>query len=238
MKQAFHVIFVIDRSGSMGMYDRLPLAGTPNTSRIASTHNNRLGAVYSSLDGFWTARSSAQASGTSGTIARRDSYSIILFDHTTVTALQNDFTSAPDALLATVLKYRPDGGTDFTSALQVARQAMETHWSTERTPVVIFLSDGEASMPDNAVSDICRRALARGKPLSFHAVGFGTPNNQVLKRMAEIATQIQSTAPPDPLHPAVPSSYTEALDTIRLAETFLGLADSLTKPRGFLMKAY
>jgi hypothetical protein len=115
---------------------------------------------------------------------------------------------------------------------------MENHWSTERAPILIFLSDGLDSLPDNAVSDICRRALSLGKALSLHTVGFGTPNNQVLKRMAEIATQIQSTAPPDPLHPAVPSSYTEALDTIRLAETFLGLADSLKRPRGFLMKAY
>lgn len=71
--------------------------------------------------------------------------------------------------------------------------------------------------------------------------------------MADIAVEVQRTAPADPMHPIVPSSYTEALDTvrkstfcisfilliqlqIRLAETFLGIAESLRKPRGALMQ--
>lgn len=51
------------------------------------------------------------------------------------------------------------------------------------------------------------------RPLSFHAVSFG-PSNQVLRRMADIAQDIQRTAPVDPMHPTVPSSYTEAIDTV------------------------
>jgi hypothetical protein len=56
--------------------------------------------------------------------------------------------------------------------------------------------------------------------------------------MFQIALQIQNNAPRDALAPAaatVPSSYTEALDTVQLAETFLGIAESLTKPRGSLI---
>lgn len=56
--------------------------------------------------------------------------------------------------------------------------------------------------------------------------------------MAQIALDIQNRAPRDPLLPAtayVESSYAEALDTVRLAETFLGLADSLKKTRGALL---
>lgn len=75
--------------------------------------------------------------------------------------------------------------------------------------------------------------------------------------MAEIALDVQRTAPADPMRPALPSSYVEALDSVRrcprfihtrltnsslhlqvrLAETFLGIADSLAKPRGALMHA-
>ncbi|KDQ64241.1 hypothetical protein JAAARDRAFT_27866 [Jaapia argillacea MUCL 33604] len=70
--------------------------------------------------------------------------------------------------------------------------------------------------------------------------------------MANIARQVQNGAPQDPLHPLVPSSYTEALDSVRiftivpnaldqslqvrLAETFLAIAESLRKPRGSLLR--
>ena len=73
--------------------------------------------------------------------------------------------------------------------------------------------------------------------------------------MAQIALDIQSSVPRDPLLPqaaSVESSFAEALDSVshcsklsgfgtncvpkvRLAETFLGIAESLKKPRGALM---
>lgn len=55
------------------------------------------------------------------------------------------------------------------------------------------------------------------KPLSFHAVSFGT-SNTVLRRMVQIALPIQQSAPPDVNAPAaamVDSSYSEALDSVR-----------------------
>jgi hypothetical protein len=77
--------------------------------------------------------------------------------------------------------------------------------------------------------------------------------------MTQIALDVQTNAPHDPLLPAaanVPSSYSVALDTVsfskmlfvtrrliynvnqvRLAETFLGIAESLRKPRGFLFSS-
>ena len=70
--------------------------------------------------------------------------------------------------------------------------------------------------------------------------------------MTQIATEVQNSTRADPMNPVVPSSYNEALDSvrnivthrgivlnrlqIRLADTFLGIANSLTKPRGALMK--
>ena len=96
------------------------------------------------------------------------------------------------------------------------------------------------------------------KPLSFHSVSFGEDaSSQTLRRMADLALEIQNNAPHDVLLPAaaaVPSSFATALDTVstmafgsdiihdetnpsqvRLTETFLGIAESLRKPRGSLM---
>lgn len=240
MQQAFHVIFVADRSGSMSSCDRGPLADSPMTNRIRQTANNRLGAVYSALHGFWSARHAAVTVGRqSGVGARRDAYSVILFESTTRSILTNDFTSTPDQLLDAMLPYRAGGGTNFSAALRAGGAVMEQHWSTERTPVMIFLSDGECSVSDTAIQDICLSAVRLGKPLSFHSISFGPDtSSSSLRRMANVALGIQNNAPRNPQTPAtasVPSSFAIALDTVRLAETFLGIAESLRKPRGSLV---
>jgi len=239
MRQAFHVIFVIDRSGSMGSRDLRPLPNTPVTPNISQYNNNRLGAVYSSLHGFWTSRHAAlNAVGQNAAIARRDAYSVILFDHTAVTCMSSDFTRSPDELLDSIVARQAGGGTDYTGALTEAQSIMVQHWSNERAPILIFLSDGECSVSDATVRSICRAAIDHGKPLSFHTVSFG-PRNEVLRRMAQVAREVETTAPRDPLLPPdahVESSYSTALDSVRLAETFLGLANSLRKTRGSLMR--
>ncbi|KAG1809694.1 uncharacterized protein BJ212DRAFT_1484392 [Suillus subaureus] len=185
---------------------------------------------------FWSARAAAIGGQQA---ARRDSYSVILFDHSVTNAFVNDFVSSPDQLLDAVLRYDADGGTNFTAAIQRAQSVMEQHWSTERSPVIIFLSDGECHIADQTVQDLCRSAVRLGKALSFHAVSFGSDTTSTsLRRMTQIALDIQNNAPRDPLAPAtatVASSYTQALDTVQLAETFLGIAESLRKPRGSLI---
>lgn len=114
----------------MSCQDRRPLQNTPVTQKISRQSDNRLGAVFSSLYAFWASRS-AVLSAASGQ-NRRDAYSVILFDHTTVRCVENDFTSSPDGLLDKVLRYGADGGTNYTSALQTTEQVMKQHWSTER----------------------------------------------------------------------------------------------------------
>ena len=112
----------------MSFTDRIPLAGAPMTNIITQYANNRLGAVYSALYGFWSARHAAGSRvGT-----RCDAYSIILFDSETTPILINDFTSTPDQLLDVMLAYRADGGTNFSEALRVGGAVMEQNWSTER----------------------------------------------------------------------------------------------------------
>jgi len=125
----------------MQIDDRRPLAGTPVTKQIAARHDNRLGAVYSSLYSFWMSRLSAVTSGQTQTAARRDSYSVILFDHTVINCLNNDFTSSPDQLLAKVMQYDADGGTNYNLAVRATEKIMRQHWSTERL-VHIHLPEG------------------------------------------------------------------------------------------------
>ncbi|KAH8114640.1 hypothetical protein DFH11DRAFT_1764593 [Phellopilus nigrolimitatus] len=248
--QAFHVyifkvgfeVFVkqcIHRSSSMRRRDRVPLPNHPASARIARVANNRLGAVYSSLHSFWSARAAAinQASA----VARRDAYSAVLFAGSALEGFNNDFSSSPDDLLNKLLNYSTSSGTDFDAALAMTENIMERHWSTERCPpIVIFLSDGECSVADAVMYNLCRKAVSLGRALSFQAVSFGPEGSSArLRRMSEIAQEVQSQAPRDPLLPAnavVESSYSVALDSVRLSETFLGIAESLRKTRGGLIR--
>ncbi len=120
------------RSGSMGGTDHMPLPNTPSSARIAQTANNRLGAVYSSLYAFWSARLVATGQISSTASTRLDAYTVILFDHSPFTSVVNDFTTTPNGLLETVLAHSPGGGTNFNSALNAAEREMETHWCTDR----------------------------------------------------------------------------------------------------------
>ena len=102
------------------------------TDLIRQSADNRLGAVYSALYGFWTSRHDAVPADRQVIGARRDAYSVILFDEATTHVLTNDFTRTPDQLLAAVLCHQTGGGTNFTAALQTGRNVMEQYWSTER----------------------------------------------------------------------------------------------------------
>lgn len=112
----------------MGYTDRRPLSNTPVTARIVRSHNNRLGAVYSSLFTFWNARHTAVA----GAANRRDAYSVILFDDSTSNPIANNFDSTPEELVNTLLLHGTTGGTNYDRALGAAQTCMDTHWSTER----------------------------------------------------------------------------------------------------------
>ena len=113
----------------MSWTDRRPLPNTPATARISAHSNNRYGAVLSALYSFWTARA---APITASNAVRRDAYSVVLFNDDVETPIVNDFASTPDQLLDALLGVKPDGGTDFTRAVQRAQAIMEQYWSAER----------------------------------------------------------------------------------------------------------
>ena len=117
----------------MAWRDRLPPANAPMTDQIQQSANNRLGAVYSALYSFWCARHAATTANRQEIGARRDAYSVILFNEATTLALTNDFTSSPDQLLATMLRYKAYGNTNFAEALRTGQAVMTQYWNTERS---------------------------------------------------------------------------------------------------------
>ncbi|CAE6410609.1 unnamed protein product, partial [Rhizoctonia solani] len=236
--QAYHIVFVIDSSGSMSGRDRQPLPDTPISARLISESNNRYGAVLSALHGFWLSREAAVSSAV--TRARQDAYSVITFASSATTRVENDFTSTTDQLISHLLPLT-SGGTNFNAALMMAQSLIERHWSSDRAPVIVFLSDGECNVGNNTVYDLCHLCVRLGKALAFHSVSFGQDvSSASLRRMADIAREVFASAPQDVLTAARgnPCAYTNAIDTIQLADTFLGIASSLQKPRASLMNQF
>ncbi|KAK7025067.1 VWFA domain-containing protein [Favolaschia claudopus] len=230
MRPAYHV------SGSMSYGDYPPLRHRPGTELIIQHgHNNRLGAVFSSLHAFWISRSSALQAGGRDASSRKDAYSVIFFDSSATVCLQNDTNSTPDQLLWSLLGYSARGGTTSTVAISTAEAVMRDGWRDSLDPVVIFLSDGECRDARAEIESLSNAAVTLGKPLSFHSVIFGPDayGRQSLGNMAQYALDIQNATPN---HTTVPSSFSEALNEVRLAEAFLGFAESLRKPRGSLLR--
>jgi von Willebrand factor type A domain len=116
----------------MSSEDRRPLANAPSTNRIRPVANNRLGAIYSALFSFWSARHAATTARRQTIGMRRDAYSVILFNDQTTPVLTNDFMSSPGQLLDAVLRNEAYGGTNFSEALRTGRAVMEQNWNTER----------------------------------------------------------------------------------------------------------
>ena len=116
----------------MAETDCQPLADAPAADRIRERTNNRLGAVYSAVYSFWIARYIAVIAGRKTVGARRDAYSVILFNSGAENVLANDCKNSLDRLLDSMLTKRANGGKNFTVALQAGQNVMVQHWSTER----------------------------------------------------------------------------------------------------------
>jgi len=212
---------------SMSKNDRQPLANSPVCGKIRPRMNNRLGAVYAALHSFWTARQAAFG-------VQRDANTIILHAEGTQSVCENDTTGSPDELLDLLLPNAPKGGNSFDKALKAAEAAITSWWDDARPPVIIFLSDGIASVTDTAVQKLFRKTAEKGRGLSLHAILFGPKTTSArMKRMVTVALDAQGKTP---ALTSAPSSFHEALDSVQLSKTFLGIAESLRKPRGALMQ--
>ncbi|KAF8702304.1 hypothetical protein RHS03_06380, partial [Rhizoctonia solani] len=128
LQQAYHVVFVIDSSGSMDSGDRTPLSNTPVTTLLRGRCNNRYGAVLSALHSFWSTRET----GNPNTQPRQDAYSVITFNNAPTTRVANDLSSTIDQLLSRLLRISASGGTNFNAALSHARTLIGAHWNNNR----------------------------------------------------------------------------------------------------------
>ncbi|KAF8549816.1 hypothetical protein OG21DRAFT_1447416 [Imleria badia] len=230
VQQPFHIYIVFThfpRSMSMSKNDRKPLGNSPVCGRLRSRMNNRLGAVYSALYSFWSARQAAVGH-------QRDTNTVILHAQDAQSVCENDSTRSPMELLELLLPNAPKGGNCFDKALKAADVAISKCWDDARPPVIIFLSDGIASVSDSVVQKLFHKTAQKGKGLSLHAILFGPKTTSTrMERMVTVALDAQGRTPK---LTSAPSSFHEALDSVQLSETFLGIAESLRKPRGALMQ--
>ncbi|KAF8607198.1 hypothetical protein BDV93DRAFT_435953, partial [Ceratobasidium sp. AG-I] len=124
LHQAYHVLFVIDSSGSMTSQDRTPLANTPVSATLRLNCNNRYGAVLSALHGFWHSRESATA--------RQDAYSVVSFDHVATTRITNDLAGTASQLIEQLIPMTGHGGTNFTVALAHTQALIRSSWASDK----------------------------------------------------------------------------------------------------------
>ena len=117
--------------------------------------DNRLGAVYSALYSFWSARQAAFG-------LQRDANTIILHAEDTEYVCENDSTRSPSELLDLLLPNSPKGGNSFDKALKAADTAISKWWDDAHPPVIIFLSDGIASFSDKVVRTLFQNTAKKG----------------------------------------------------------------------------
>ncbi|CAG8548283.1 10484_t:CDS:10 [Ambispora gerdemannii] len=117
----FHIVFVVDRSGSMGSSDCKPRRWT-----IKSRHNNRLGAVYEAVYTFIkTRKNSGKATRVGRSTADRDITSLILFNDVTTVAFENQSLSNTEELLNKMMESNPCGGTSYYKGIKKAAEIIE-----------------------------------------------------------------------------------------------------------------
>ncbi|RUP45100.1 hypothetical protein BC936DRAFT_148613 [Jimgerdemannia flammicorona] len=147
----FHIIFVIDRSGSMTTTDCKPLPNTPVERQLRSTHNNRLGAVYDAVYRFVETRQSTLRSRAVGGAASaspsnsNDTVSMVLFDDKVVTAFANKTLVGFSGMVSEMQKHLPRGGTSFGVGIKQATDICVQHHDPKRYDMA--LTEFSSSVP-------------------------------------------------------------------------------------------
>ncbi|KAG9305010.1 hypothetical protein G9A89_007413 [Geosiphon pyriformis] len=233
----FHIIFVVDRSGSMGDQDCQPRCSSTKTSRLLLSHKNRLGAVYEACYSFIETRKNSRQNTSAGQSAiDRDTVSLVLFDTGAIIPFENRSLSNSDELLRIMMQYHPSGGTCYQAGILKVADIINQYHDPTRTNIVLFLSDGESyGSHDQELRDLCNREASRGSPLFLYTVLFAADGHsgQSLKTMVDIANQYH---PKGNAKDALKCQYALAVDEIKLAMHFTQVAESLRKHQPMLIK--
>ncbi|KAH9320477.1 hypothetical protein KI387_015116 [Taxus chinensis] len=205
---AHHVVFVIDKSGSMSDFDI-----RPTMSKFLPRHNCRLGCVYEAIVRFIVTRRRTTSD---------DSLSVTLFDNKAVLALK--MQEMKEDIVDNLLQYHASGGTSYSSGLQLAENVImcgsKDLQVEKKRPTVIFLSDGGNDDGKDPVHMVNR--LKQMEPrVVLHTIMFGRdPMAHILQRMAAAGN----------------GTFQHSLDEVQLQQSFENLASSLQPDVAALMR--
>ncbi|CUA71928.1 hypothetical protein RSOLAG22IIIB_09938 [Rhizoctonia solani] len=235
IRQAYHVVFVVDNSGSMRWGDITPQP-TPILARLKSEGcDNRYGAVVSALYSFWKTREGHQVNSSS--LVREDHYSVVVFDEEAEARVSNDWRLTTNQLVDKLIPQQVVAGygTNFEEAIKIAHEVIERSWSSQRAPILVFLSDGEARIGEQSIRNLCNLSVKLGQALAFYAISLGLDSDSdSLRLMVSVAEQVFQAAPTsakgaykgqDP-----PCKYfSNTMTSIQLTNTFVKISKSLPK---------
>ncbi|KAJ3103368.1 hypothetical protein HDU97_010206 [Phlyctochytrium planicorne] len=232
-KTAFHIVFVLDRSGSMALNDCRPQTNTPYYNQIAShRHINRYGATVEACCRFVDQRWGQQQNAPN---AVQDTISLILFHHHSAVAFANSANiSSANIMQGALSAYQADGGTNFDLAMRQAYDVIVQNWHQDRIPVVIFLSDGECQYSDAHLQSYCNDIKMRGHAMHLYTVLFSRGlTSQSLQGMATTAMSHHNNASGSAS--SMLGGFFPAIDEVQLSNHFVNVAQSLLKAKPSLI---
>ncbi len=101
-----------------------------------------------------------------------------LISFSTQIVLQAEATDNVRKVQAALFRLEPDGSTNLTDALELARERLSAH---DRTRYVVILTDGYPDAPESAVE---QAEAARKEGIEIVAIGMGDADRDYLRRIA------------------------------------------------------
>ncbi|CAI2192810.1 6917_t:CDS:10, partial [Funneliformis geosporum] len=219
---AFHIIFVLNHSSSMGGSIQ------SNILKLWFRDNNMLDAVYNAVFQFMN----ACINSTNQVI--RDKLSLILFNHKVIVPFENEDPTDLKKLLDAMIVHKPNSETCFESAIKKAGSLISFHYDPTRTNGIIFLSDGECVIPERQLHHVFEESQTRGFPLYLYTVLFSS--NSSFSCLEEMAKIVQSYHNNYISSDSLQSQFTRAIDEIRLVNHFTDVVNNLREHKPTLLK--
>jgi Mg-chelatase subunit ChlD len=101
-----------------------------------------------------------------------------LISFSTNVTLQSEATDNARKVQAAIGRLEPDGSTNLTDALELARKKL---WAADRTRYIVILTDGYPDAPESAVE---QASTARSDGIEIVAIGMGDADRDYLRRLA------------------------------------------------------
>eukprot|EP01129_Flabellula_baltica_P007241 TRINITY_DN2792_c0_g1_i1.p1 TRINITY_DN2792_c0_g1~~TRINITY_DN2792_c0_g1_i1.p1 ORF type:complete len:1347 (-),score=263.94 TRINITY_DN2792_c0_g1_i1:23-4063(-) len=208
----FHIVFVVDRSGSMGGGDV-----KPTSNKYPA---NRLGGVYQACDEYIRSKQNEN----------QDIFSMVLFDNDAEVIFQQEPPSRH--LIKRALSQGVKGGTEYTAGLNCASGIIRNTNSNDKRCVMIFLSDG-APQDRNYLAALERIIEEnRNHPLVLYTIQYSTDTSgtAVLTQMANYVREHKRSRNDDL---ASKSSFTSAKEVSTLLQKFDQISETMSISKYF-----